>query len=324
MRKMMLTAFAAVIVLVGASFAQDWPTHPITLVIPFAAGGGIDASGRIQAQHMGELLGQTIVVENVGAAAGMAGSQRVAKSPPDGYTFLMGNTGTHAYNQTLYKKPLYNAIDDFQPVGLMTESPRILLARKDLPVNNLQEFIAYVKAHQASMQFGSAGVGSGTHLPCVLLNLALGVNVTHVPYRGAGPVMQDLIGGRIDYMCDTIQTGAAQASAKAVKGIAVLSPKRVPIIPDLPTSTEQGLPGVEATVWNAFFFPKGTPDPIVRRLNKAMNDMLEEPAMRKRLEDFGLEILPPEQRSPEYLAKFLPQDVERWSKVIKAAGIGAD
>jgi tripartite-type tricarboxylate transporter receptor subunit TctC len=154
--------------------------------------------------------------------------------------------------------------------------------------------------------------------------MTMGVDITHVPYRGAGPVMQDLIGGRIDYMCDTIQTGAAQANAKAVKGLAVLSPKRVPIIPDLPTSTEQGLPGVEATVWNAFFLPKGTPDPIVRRLNKAMNDMLEDPALRKRLEDFGLEILPPEQRSPEYLAKFLPQDVERWSKVIRAAGISAD
>jgi tripartite-type tricarboxylate transporter receptor subunit TctC len=324
MRKTMLTASAAVIALAGASFAQDWPTRPITLVIPFAAGGGIDASGRIQALHMGELLGQTIVVENVGAAAGMAGSQRVAKSPPDGYTFLMGNTGTHAYNQSLYKKPLYSSVDDFQPVGLMTESPRILLARKDLPVNNLQEFVAYVKANHAKMQFGSAGVGSGTHLPCVLLNMAMGVEVTHVPYRGAGPVMQDLIGGRIDYMCDTIQTGAAQAKAGTVKGVAVMAPKRVPIIADLATSSEQGLPGVEATVWNAFFLPKGTPDPIVRKLNKAMSDTIDNPNIRKRLEELGLEILPPEQRSPDYLAKFLPQDIERWGKVVKAAGIVAD
>jgi tripartite-type tricarboxylate transporter receptor subunit TctC len=324
MRKTMLTASAAVIALASASFAQDWPTHPITLVIPFAPGGGIDASGRIQALHMGELLGQTIVVENVGAAAGMVGSQRVAKSPPDGYTFLMGNTGTHAYNQSLYKKPAYNAVEDFQPVGLMTESPRILLARKDLPVNNLQEFIAYVKANQAKMQFGSAGVGSGTHLPCVLFNMAIGVNVTHVPFRGAGPVMQELIGGRIDYMCDTIQTGAAQAKADTVKGIAVMAPKRVPIIADLATTGEQGLPGVEATVWNAFFLPKGTPDPIVRKLNKAMSDTVDDPVIRKRLEELGLEILPPEQRSPEYLAKYLPQDIERWGKVVKAAGIVAD
>src|SRR5689334_2336185 len=304
MRKTMLTASAAVIALASASFAQDWPTHPITLVIPFAAGGGIDASGRIQALHMGELLGQTIIVENVGAAAGMVGSQRVAKSPPDGYTFLMGNTGTHAYNQSLYKKPLYNSAEDFQPVGLMTESPRILLARKDLPVNNLQEFVAYVKANHAKMQFGSAGVGSGTHLPCVLFNMAIGVNVTHVPFRGAGPVMQELIGGRIDYMCDTIQTGAQQAKEKTVKGIAVMAPRRVPIIPDLPTAAEQGLPGVEASVWNAFFFPKGTPEPIVRKLNKMVSEMLDNQGQRKRLEELGLEIVPPERRSPEYLAKY--------------------
>jgi tripartite-type tricarboxylate transporter receptor subunit TctC len=321
MRKAMLITAAALIALTGAAGAQDWPSRPITMVVPFAPGGGVDASARIQALHMGELLGQTIVVENIGAAAGMAGSQRVAKAPPDGYTFLIGNTGTHAYNQSLYKRPLYNAAEDFQPVGLMTESPRILLARKDLPVNNLQEFIAYVKANQAKMQFGSAGVGSGTHLPCVLLNLALGVNVTHVPYRGAGPVMQDLIGGRIDYMCDTIQTGAAQAKQGAVKGIAVMAPKRVPIIAELATTGEQGLAGVEATVWNAFFLPKGTPDPIVRKLNKVMSDTVDNPGIRKRLEDLGLEILLPEQRTPEYLANFLPQDIERWGKVIRAAGI---
>jgi tripartite-type tricarboxylate transporter receptor subunit TctC len=303
--------------------AQDWPTRPMTLVVPFAAGGGVDLSARIQAQRMGEILGQTIIVENVGAAAGMAGGQRVAKSPPDGYTFLIGNTGTHAYNQSLYKKPLYNAVDDFAPVGLVSESPRILLARKDLPVKNLQEFVAYVKANQAKMQFGSAGVGSGTHLPCVLLNLALGVTVTHVPYRGAGPVMQDLIGGRIDYMCDTIQTGAQQAKEGTVKGIAVMSGKRVPII-DLATTGEQGLAGVEATVWNGFFLPKGTPDPIVRKLNKAMSQTMDDAGIRKRLEELGLDILPPEQRTPEYLAQYLPKEIERWGKVIQAAGIVAD
>jgi tripartite-type tricarboxylate transporter receptor subunit TctC len=307
-----------------AAQAQDWPTRPMTLVVPFSPGGGVDASARVQAQRMSELLGQPIVVENLGAAAGMAGGQRVANAAPDGYTFLIGNTGTHAYNQTLYKKPLYNAASDFQPVGLMTESPRILIARKDLPVNGLQQFIAYAKQNQDKMQYGSAGVGSGTHLPCALLNMAIGVDITHIPYRGAGPVMQDLIGGRIDYMCDTIQTGATQANSDTVKGIAVMSGKRVPIIPDLPTTGEQGLPGVEATVWNAFFLPKGTPDPIVRKLNQAMSDTLEDPATRKRLEAFGLEIVPPEQRTPEYLAKFLPEEIARWGKVIKAAGISAD
>ena len=272
MHRTMIATSTILLALATHAAAQDWPTRPMTLVVPFSAGGGVDVSARIQAQRMGELLGQTIIVENVGAAAGMAGGQRVAKAAPDGYTFLIGNTGTHAFNQSLYKKPLYNAATDFQPVGLVSESPRILVARKDLPVNNLKEFIAYIKANESKMQFGSAGVGSGTHLPCVLFNLAIGANVTHVPYRGEGPVMQDLIGGRIDYMCATIQSGAAQAKEGTVKGIAVMAEKRVPIIPDLATTGEQGLPGVEASVWNAFFLPKGTPDPIVRKLNKAMSD----------------------------------------------------
>jgi tripartite-type tricarboxylate transporter receptor subunit TctC len=304
--------------------AADWPSRTITLIVPFSAGGGVDLSARIQAQRMSELLGQPIVVENVGAAAGMAGSLRVAKADPDGYTMLIGNSGTQAYNQSLYKIPLYNSVTDFTPVGLATESPRILIARKDLPANDLQAFIAYVKANQSTMQFGSAGVGSGTHLPCVLLNMAMGVTVTHVPYRGEGPAQQDLMGGRIDYMCSTIQTGAALAAQGAVKGMAVMSPRRVKIIPYLATTGEQGLAGVEASVWNAFCLPPGVPAPIVAKLNKAMSDTLDDPAVRTRLEDLGLEIVPPERRTPDYLAKFLPEEVARWAKVVHAAGISAD
>src|SRR5262245_2847774 len=319
-----VVASAFLIALAGTTQAQDWPTRPITLIVPFAAGGGVDVSVRIQAQHLSEMLGQSIVIENIGGAAGTTGSTRVAKAAPDGYTMLIGNSGTHAYSQSLYRRPPYDAVVDFEPVGLVSDSPRILIARKDLPANNLQEFITYARANHSKMQFGSAGVGAGTHLPCVLLNLAIGVDITHVPYRGAGPVMQDLIGGRIDYMCDTIQTGAQQAKEKTVKGIAVMAPRRVPIIPDLPTSTEQGLPGVEASVWNAFFFPKGTPEPIVRKLNKAVGEMLDNQGQRRRLEELGLEIVTPERRSPEYLAKFLPEEIERWGKVIKTAGISMD
>ena len=308
----------------GVASAQDYPTRPLTLVVPFAAGGGVDVSARIQAQRMGELLGETIVIENVGAAAGMAGGARVAKAAPDGYTFEIGNVGTHAYNQTLYKKPPYNAVTDFTPVGLATESPRILVTRKDLPVSNLSELIAYIRAHQKDMQFGSAGVGSATHLPCVLFNLAIGVEVTHVPYRGEAPAMQDLIGGRTDYMCATIQTGAAQANQGSVKPIAIMGANRVPIIPNVPTTGEQGLKGVESSAWNAFFLPKGAPDPIVRKLNKAMSDALDDPALRNRLEELGLEIVPPELRTPEYLAKFVPQEIERWANPIRAAGVSAD
>jgi tripartite-type tricarboxylate transporter receptor subunit TctC len=305
----------------AAARAEDWPSRPITLIVPFAAGGGVDVSARIQAAGMSELLGQPIIVENIGAAAGMEGSLRVAKAEPDGYTMLIGNSGTHAFNQSLYKSPPYNSVTDFTPVGLATESPRILIARKDLPVNNLQEFITYVKANQGAMQFGSAGVGSGTHLPCVLLNLAMGVTVTHVPYRGEGPALDDLMAGRLDYMCSTIQTGAAFATQGAVKGIAVMSPQRVKIIPDLATTGEQGLPGVEASVWNAFFLPPGAPDSIVRKLNRAMSDALDDPAVSKRLEGLGLEIVAPERRTPEYLAKFVPEEVDRWAKVVQAAGI---
>jgi len=304
-----------------AAAAQDWPTRPMTLVVPFAAGGGVDVSARIQAQKMAELLGQSIIVDNMGGAAGMTGAAHVAKSAPDGYTMLIGNSGTQAYSQALNKVPLYNAATDFAPVGLVTESPRILVVRKDLPADNLQQFIAYVKANQATMQFGSAGVGSGTHLPCVLLNTALGVSVTHVPYRGEGPAQQDLIGGRIDYMCSTIQTGAAMAKQGSVKGIAVMAPRRVAIIRDLATTGEQGLSGVEASVWNAFFLPRGAPEPIVRKLNKAMSDTVDDPTVRKRLEDLGLEIVAPECRTPEYLAKFLPEEIARWTKVAQAAGI---
>jgi tripartite-type tricarboxylate transporter receptor subunit TctC len=273
---------------------------------------------------MGELLGQSIVVENVGAAAGMAGGQRVAKAAPDGYTLLIGNTGTHAFNQTIYKRPLYNAVTDFQPVGLVSESPRIIIARKDLPANNLGELIAYLKANEKTAQFGSAGVGSGTHLPCVLFNSAIGANVTHVPYRGEGPALQDLIGGRVDYLCATIQSGAMQAKQGTVKAIAVMAERRVPIVPDVATTGEQGLHGVEASVWNAFLFPKDTPDAIVRKLNKAMSDTLDDPLIRKHLEELGLEIVPPERRTPEYLAKFLPEEIERWGKLIRQAGISAD
>ena len=316
-----LAALIAIASCTQAGVAQEWPNRPLTLVVPFAAGGGTDATARVQALALSEVLGQSVIVENIGAAGGTVGSARVAKSATDGYTFLIGNTGTHAYSQWLYKKPPYDAAADFQPIGLVSESPRILVARKDLPVDNLQGFIDYAKANQAKMQFGSAGVGSGTHVPCALLNIALGVNIVHVPYRGAGNAMQDLLGGRIDYMCDTIQTGMEQVRSGTVKGLAVMAPQRVPILPDLPTTGEQGLKDVEASVWNAFFFPKGTPEPIVRKMNQAIGTMIDRPDVKQRLEALGLVIVGPERRSPEYLSGFVRTEVERWGEAIRAAGI---
>ncbi|MEI8150735.1 MAG: tripartite tricarboxylate transporter substrate binding protein [Hyphomicrobiales bacterium] len=304
--------------------AQDWPTRPITLIVPFTAGGGVDASARLQALAIGEALGQTIVVENVGAAAGTIGSGRVAKGTPDGYTFLIGNSGTQVYSQALYKKRPYDAIADFEPIAMVTESPRILVARNGLPVKNLQEMVAYMKANQSKMQYASAGVGSGTHLPCALFNFTLGVEITHVPYRGEGQALQDVIADRLDYMCTTIQSGAAQSKQGTVKGIAVMAPRRSPVVPDLATTGEQGVAGVEATVWNGFFFPKGTPKPIVDKMQKAIETMIARPDIRQKMESLGLEVLPPEQRTPAYLSKFLAEDVERWGKVIRAAGISVE
>jgi tripartite-type tricarboxylate transporter receptor subunit TctC len=322
--RVLLAAVVAFAAWSAGAAAQDWPNRTITLIVPFAPGGGIDASARLQALVIGEILGQTIVVENVGAAAGTIGSGRVAKAAPDGYTFLVGNSGTHVYSQSLYKRKPYDSLDDFEPISMVTDSPRLLVARKGLPVNNLQELVAYMKANQDKMQYSSAGVGSGTHLPCALLNHTLGVNITMVPYRGEGPALQDVIADRLDYMCTTIQSGAVQARQGTVKGIAVMAPKRAAIVPDIATTGEQGVAGVEATVWNGFFFPKGTPKPIVDKMRGAIEAMIARPDIRKKLEDLGLEILPPEQRTPAYFATFLRNDIDRWGKVIKAAGISMD
>jgi tripartite-type tricarboxylate transporter receptor subunit TctC len=322
--KAALAAVVALAAFTTSAAAQEWPTRPITLIVPFAAGGGVDSSARLQALAIGEILGQTVVVENVGAAAGTVGSGRVAKAAPDGYTMLIGNSGTHVYSQSLYKRKPYDSLTDFEPVGIVTESPRILIARKGLPVNNLQELVATMKANHAKMQYASAGVGSGTHLPCALLNHTLGVNITMVPYRGEGPALQDVVADRMDYMCTTIQSGAVQARDGTVKGIAVMAPRRAAIIPNLATTSEQGLKGVEATVWNGFFFPKGTPKPIVDKMHRAIEAVVSKPDIKQKMEALGLEILPPEQRTQTYMAKFLKEDIERWGAVIKAAGISVD
>ena len=319
-----LALAAAFYGLVAPALADNFPSHPIRLVHGFAPGGAADTLSRIVADGLSRNLGQPVVVEAKPGAGGNIAADAVAKAAPDGYTLLIGNSGTQVYSQGLYKRRPYDAVTDFEPVALVTESPRILVARNGLPVKNLQELVAYTKANQDKMQYSSAGVGSGTHLPCALFNFAIGVNVTHVPYRGEGPALQDVIADRIDYMCTTIQSGAAQARSGAVKGIAVMSPRRAAISPDLPTTGEQGVPGVEATVWNGFFFPKGTPKPIVDKMHKAIETMIAKPEIRQKMEALGLEILPPEQRTPEYLAKFLKEDVERWGKVIKDAGISME
>jgi tripartite-type tricarboxylate transporter receptor subunit TctC len=304
--------------------AQDWPSRPITMVVPFPAGGPIDVVARILAPPMGELLGQQIIIENVSGAGGMTGSARVAKAAPDGYQFLLGNSGTHTYSQLLYKRPLYSAVADFTPVAVFVENSKVLVTRNDFPADALPAFITYARANAPKMQYGSAGAGSATHMTCVLLNAAIGIDVTHVPYRGTGPAMQDLMGGRIDYICDVISTSLPLVRSRSVKAIALLSPQRSPVLPDLPTAQEQGLAGFDADAWNAFFLPRGTPDPIVRRLAKTVSDVLDMPWVRERLEGLGLNVPPPERRTPDYLTRLVPSEIEKWAAPVKASGVMAD
>jgi len=320
-----LTALAAVaaIMLASGVKAEDWPTRPLTMVNPFAAGGPNDVVARLFAQRMGEILGQSIVIENVGGAGGMSGADRVAKAPPDGYTFLQGTVGTQAQNQTLFKKPAYNSMTDFVPVALMVEAPLVLVARKDLPVNDMKEFVAYAKANKEKMQYASAGTGSAIHLGCALVNMVTGLDIVHVPYRGANPAMQDLMSGRVDYLCDIITTAKPQIDAGTVKAIAILTKQRSPVLPNVPTAIEQGF-DVEAYTWNAFFLPKGTPEAIVQKLNQATVEAMKTPALRDKLESAGLIIVSDDRTTPEYLAKFVQSEIAKWAVPIKAGGISVE
>jgi tripartite-type tricarboxylate transporter receptor subunit TctC len=308
----------------AAALAQDWPNRPVTLVVPFAPAGAFDVMARVFTPYLTQILGQQVIVENVGAAAGIVGTNRVAKATPDGYTFLLGTVGTHAYNPSLYKKLPYNAVTDFAPVALVAEQPMVLITRKDFPADTLPEFIAYVKANAAKLQYGSAGVGSTTHLGCALLNSAAGLDVTHVPYRGGGPVMADLIAGQVHYMCSNSAGALPQIEGGTVKGIALLARARSSLIPTLATAEEQGLKDFEAITWTAFFLPKGTPPEIVDKLHAATVQMMDTPALAERMHELGVTLVSSDRRSPQYLADFVAREIEKWGAPIKAAGISAD
>jgi tripartite-type tricarboxylate transporter receptor subunit TctC len=315
---------AALLALILPAGAQEWPTRPIAMVVTFAAGSGDDLLARILSPALSELLGQQVVIENVGGAGGMNGTNRVAKAAPDGYQFVLGGTGTFAANQTLYKHPLYNARTDFEPVALFAEQPMALIARNELPVETLQQFITYAKANQAKMQFGSGGTGSATHLACVLLNSAIGVSVTHVPYRSAAMGIQDAIGGRLDYLCPIISTAIAQIEARQVKPIALLSKARTPVFPALATAQEQGLAGFDAYIWSAFFLPKNTPAAIVQKLHDATVAALERSFVQDKIKEMGGAIVAAERRSPEYLKRFVESEIAKWAVPIKASGLSMD
>ena len=308
----------------AAAAAQNYPTRPVTMVVPYAAGGAFDVLGRIVAARMGELLGQSVIVENTTGAGGIVGVKRVIEAKPDGYTFLLGTVGTHAYNQTIYKKRRYDAINDFTPVTLFSEQPMVLEVRKDLPANTFQEFVALVKKDGAKMQYGSAGVGSTTHLACSLLNSRAGVQVTHVPYRGSAPATNDLLGGQIDYVCGNLGAAIALINGKQVKALALLSKERTPLMPDLPTAHEMGLTGYDVTTWTAFFLPKGAPKEIADKIREVTHAAMETPAIKTRMLEIGVTEVAPERRSAEYLAKFVIDEVARWEGPIKDGGLQVD
>lgn len=319
MRFGMQIVLAAALITCGPVRAQDWPTRPITLVVPYPAGGPTDAVGRLFAQQMSESLGRPIVVENIAGAGGTTGASRVAQAPPDGYRALfIGSAMT--YSQLLYKKPLFNSVSDFAPVALLTRQPLLLIVRKDLPAESLQEFAGHLKANKTS-SFGSAGAGSSSHLSCVMLNLAIGVEVTHVPYRGVAPAIQDMIGNRIDYICNLIQDVIPHIKGGKAKAIVNLSRSRSPMLPDLATADEQGLAGFDIVDWYGLFFPKGTLSPIVQKLRDAAATALDTPSFRDRLEGLGIEVVAAERRNPEYLDYFLKEEIAKWTAPIKATGV---
>jgi tripartite-type tricarboxylate transporter receptor subunit TctC len=308
---------------VGAE-AQPYPSRPITMVVPYAAGGAFDVLARIVGARMGELLGQSVIVENVTGAAGIIGVQRVVNSKPDGYTVLLGTVGTHAYNQSMYRKRRYDAVNDFTAVTLFSDQPMVLEGRRDLPASNLAEFAALLRQNGAKMQYGSAGAGTTTHLACALLNARIGVDVTHVPYRGGGPAANDLIGGQIDYMCGNMGTSVARAAAKQSKPLALLSRERAALMPELATAHEQGIADYDVVTWTAFFLPKGAPKDIVGKLNEVTHAAMDTPAIKKRLNDIGVIGMPPERRGPDYLAKYVVEEIARWEGPIKSAGLQVD
>jgi tripartite-type tricarboxylate transporter receptor subunit TctC len=319
-----LVVAAAFAVLAHAAMADDWPSRPVTMVVPFAAGGPMDTLARILQPTLGETLGQPIIIENQPGGGGMTGSLRVAQATPDSHLFVLASIGTHAIGYSMHSKPPYHPARDFQPVSFVADAPLMLMTKKDLPPNNLAAFITYAKANTGKLTFSSGGTGTSSHVSCVMLDQIIGVDATHVPYRGGGPAFADVIAGRIDYICNYVSIGAQAVKQNQVKAIAMLAGERTPLLPDLPTASEQGLKDFDVSAWNAILLPKSATPAMVAKLNKAVSQALDTPALRERLDAIGLIPAAPERRSPEYLRKFIEAEVEKWAKPVKAAGLQVD
>jgi tripartite-type tricarboxylate transporter receptor subunit TctC len=319
MSRLMLPIAAALLMVPVAAQAQHYPSRPVSMVVAAAAGGPIDAVGRIMADRMSTVIGERVVVDNVGGGGGLLGGQRVARAEPDGYTTLLGTIATHANPQLYGDKPPYDPIRDFVPVVLMAEIPLILIARNDLPANTFEEFVAYAKAHPGALNYGSAGVGSAAHLGCVMLEQAIGAKLQHIPYRGTGPAMQDLAAGRLDVICDIAVTAVQSVRKGTVKALANLSGARSPVLPDLPTAAEKGLPSIAVYTWTALFVPKGTPASVVIRLHGAAVAAMEGAGLREQLEELAATLAAPERRSRSYAERFVKAEWDKWGGAIRAA-----
>ena len=299
--------------------AQSYPSRSATVIVPFAAGGPADITGRIVADIFSRHLGQQFVVENVGGAGGTTGTTRAARATADGYTIVSGHLGTNAIAPVFYPSLAYDPEKDFEPIGLIAEQPELLAVRKDIPANNLKEFVAYAKANEKKLNMGHAGVGSVSYIGCLLLNSAIGIKPTLVPFTGTAPVMNAILAGTVDYDCDPVLGPLTHVRAGTVKALAIATKKRSPLLPEVPTAAEQGLPEFDCAPFYAVFAPKGTPKEIVDKLAEALSKGLDEPAVRTRLESLGADIAEPNRRGPKALAALVHSEIARLTPVLKAA-----
>jgi tripartite-type tricarboxylate transporter receptor subunit TctC len=311
-------SLAAAALALPAPARAAWPERPITMIVPFAAGGPTDVVARIVADHMSRTLGQQVVVENVAGAGGTTGSLRAAQAKPDGYTIEMGHMGTHGAAPGAYPDLKYDPAKDFAPIGIAAGTPIVIVTKKDFPAKDLKEFVAYLKASSEKLNEAHAGTGSVSFTTCSLLNSVVGAKPTRVAYRGTGPALNDLVSGQVDYMCDQIVNLVPQIQAGTIKAMAVALPERSPALPDVPTTKEAGLPEFQVTAWNAIFAPKGTPPEVVATLNKALLAALDDAGTKKRLLDLGADLSNVQARSPDGLRKLVEGEVARWNKVLKA------
>lgn len=324
MKRLMASALAASLVMLTCAAAQDkYPSKPITIIVPFSAGGPSDVMARILADRMRTSLGQNIVIENVTGAGGSIGVTRAVRSPPDGYTISFGHLGTHVANGAIY--PLsFDLLTDLEPVALLPSNPMVIVSRNAIPANNLKELIEWIKASPRPVAAGTAGAGSGSHIAGVYLENIVGVKFSFVPYRGTGPALNDLVAGQIDIIVDQTSNSINQIRAGKIRAYAVTDSKRVPTAKDIPTVDEAGLPDFHMILWSGLWVPKGTPKPIIAKLSAATMEALAEPAVRKRFEELGLEVPPRNQQTPQALAARHKAEIEKWWPIIKAANIKAE